>query len=112
MGLMHGIEFEGGAMKRIGILVGVLILTSVSNVAYAQEWWRQWDSHPTVPKITAAEVKTMMLAGERIVFVYAGYKVKEVVCGSYYIPYTKVPPNGDGSGVNFKIPKDYWVMCY
>ena len=103
---------EGGAMKRIGIMVGVLILTLVSNVAYAQIWWQQWDNYPTVPKITAGEVKTMMLAGEKIVFVYAGYAVKEIVCGSYYIPYTKVPPNSDGSGVNFKIPKDYWVMCY
>ena len=99
-------------MKRIGIMVGVLFLTLVSNVAYAQEWWQQWDSYPRVPKITAGEVKTMMLAGGKIAFVYAGYAVKEVVCGSYYIPYTEVPPSSDGSRVDLKIPKDYWVMCY
>ncbi len=103
---------EGGTMKRIGIMVGVLVLTLVSNVAYAQKWWEEWDSHPTVPKITAGEVKTMMLAGEKIAFVYAGYRVDEIVCGSFYIPYTKVPPNSDGSTVNFKVPKNYWVMCY
>lgn len=99
-------------MKKIAIVVGVLILTLISDIAYAQQWWQKWDSHPTVPKITAGEVRNMMLAGEKIVFVYAGYAVKNVVCGSYYIPYTKVPPSSDGSRVNFKIPKDYWVMCY
>ena len=109
---MYENTLEGGAMKRIIIMLSFLIFTLISNVSYGQEWWQKWDSHPRVPKILAGEVKNMMLAGEKIVFVYTGYAVKDVVCGSFYIPYTKVPPNSDGSTVNFKIPKDYWVMCY
>ena len=98
-------------MKRIfGFIILTLIL--IPTVAHAQQWWQKWDSHPRVPKITAGEVKNMMLAGEKIVFVYAGYEVDQVVCGSFYIPYTKVPPNSDGSSVNIRFPKDYWVMCY
>jgi hypothetical protein len=89
-----------------------LILTLISQFAYAQEWWQKWDNYPKVPRITAKEVKNLMLAGEKIVFVYAGYEIDQVVCGSYYIPYTKVPPNSDGSRVDFRIPKDYWIMCY
>jgi len=99
-------------MKRIMVMLGFLILTLISNLSYAQEWWQTWDNFPKVPRITASEVKKMMLAGEKIVFVYAGYEVDQVVCGSFYIPYTKVPPNSDGSSVNIRFPKDYWVMCY
>jgi hypothetical protein len=84
----------------------------ISSPISAQEWWKKWDSYPKVPKILVSEVKTMMLAGENIVFVYAGYRVDEIVCGSFYIPYTKVPPSSDGSSVNFRFPKDYWIMCY
>jgi hypothetical protein len=101
-----------GAMKRIMIVLSFLILTLISNVSYAQEWWQKWDSYPRVPKITAGEVKNMMLAGEKIVFVYAGYEVDQVVCNSFYIPYTKVPPSSDGSSLTIRFPKDYWIMCY
>jgi hypothetical protein len=99
-------------MKRIIIIPIFLILILISTVAYCQEWWQTWDSYPKVPRITAREVKKMMLAGEKIIFVYAGYKVDTVVCGSFYIPYTKVPPNSDGSSVNIRFPKDYWIICY
>jgi len=99
-------------MKRTIMLLSFFIFTMVSNVSYGEEWWQTWDSYPKVPRITAKEVKTLMLAGEKIVFVYAGYEVDQVVCGSFYIPYTKVPPSSDGSSVNIRIPKDYWIMCY
>lgn len=103
---------KGSPTKRIIIMLGFLISTLISNVSYAQQWWQKWDNYPRVPKKTAKEVKQMMLAGEKIVFVYAGYKVDYIVCGSFYIPYTLVPPHSDGSRVNFKISKDSWVMCY
>lgn len=99
-------------MKRIIIIFSFLIFILISNVSYGQEWWQKWDSYPKVPKVTAKQVKSMMLSGEKIIFVYAGYEVQKVVCGSFYVPYTKVPPFSDGSTVNFKISKDYWIMCY
>lgn len=112
MRMMFGTRVEGGAMKRITVMLIVAMLILISNVAYAQEWWQTWDNYPKVPRITAKEVKQLMMVGEKMVFVYAGYEVDQVVCGSHYIPYTRVPPNSDGSTVNFKIPKDYWIMCY
>jgi L-asparagine transporter-like permease len=112
MGMMYGIMVEGGAMRKIIIMLIFSILVLISTVAYGQEWWQKWDNYPKVPRITAKEVKNLMLAGEKIVFVYAGYEISQVVCGSFYIPYTKVPPCSDGSTVNFKIPKNYWIMCY
>ena len=94
------------------ILITILLIISITSSAHAQEWWQKWDNYPKVPRITAKEVKQMMLANEKIVFVYAGYEVDQVLCGSFYIPYTKVPPSSDGSTVNIQFPKDYWIMCY
>jgi hypothetical protein len=111
---VHGIRVFSRefSMKEsiIALIFSIIIFTSSS--IYAQEWWQKWDNYPKVPKITAKEVKQMMLNGEKIVFVYAGYEVDKVVCGSFYIPYTNVPPNSDGSMVNFKISTNYWIMCY
>jgi len=76
------------------------------------EKWKKWDNFPDVPRITAKQVKDLMLAGKKMVFIYAGYETKEVICGSFYVPYTLVPPKADGSRVGIKIPKDYWIMCY
>ena len=99
-------------MKKLIMIPLFFILILGLDWVGAEEGWQKWDNFPKVPKITAKEVKNLMLAGEKIVFVYAGYEVDQVVCGSYYIPYTKVPPNNDGSTVNFRISKDYWIMCY
>jgi hypothetical protein len=99
-------------MKKFILVFNFLITILFFVHAYAQEWWQKWDNYPKVPKITAKEVKSMMLTGEKLIFVYAGYEVKEVVCGSFYVPYTKVPPNSDGSTVTIRIQKDYWIMCY
>jgi len=94
------------------ILITILLIISITSSANAQEWWQKWDNYPKVPRITAKEVKQLMLANEKIVFVYAGYDVDDLVCGSLYIPYTIVPPNSDGSTVKIPVPRDYWVMCY
>ena len=99
-------------MKRIIMMLSILILTLISNVSYGQEWWQKWEVYPKVPKISAKEVKEKFLAGEKMVFVYGGYEVKEVVCGSLIIPYTLVPPGNDGSSIKYRIPRDYWVLCY
>jgi hypothetical protein len=104
--------FKGGAMKKIIIMLIFLILFFISNVTSAQEWWQKWEVYPKVPKISAKEVKERYLAGEKMVFVYGGYEVKEVVCRSLIIPYTLVPPSNDGSSVNYQIPLDYWILCY
>ena len=96
------------------ILITILLIISITSSANAQEWWQTWEVYPKVPKISAKEVKERFLAGEKMVFVYAGFEVKEVVCGSLIIPYNLVPPSNDGSSISIKyrIPKDYWVMCY
>ncbi len=99
-------------MIKFMIALSLLVAIFGSTPAHGQEWWQKWDNFPKVPKITASEVKNMMLAGEKIIFVYAGYEVDQVVCGSLYIPYTKVPPSSDGSSVNIRFSKDYWIMCY
>jgi hypothetical protein len=94
-------------------MLAVVLLIFTFNYADAEEkWWKKWPSHPDVPRITAKEVKALMLAGENMLFVYAGYETKEIVCGSLIIPYTLVPPFDDGSRVKLRIPKDYWIMCY
>jgi hypothetical protein len=97
------------------VIILCLIFSSPIHAQKDKKWWEKWDPYPKdpkVPRITAKQVKNLMLAGEKIVFVYAGYKVNEVVCGSFYVPYTLVPPGADGSGVRIKIPKNYWIMCY
>lgn len=99
-------------MNRVLIsLLFVFVLTS-SQVNAEEQWWKKWPSHPDVPRITAKEVKALIMAGEKVLLVYAGYKIEKVICGSIVIPYTLVPPNSDGSRVKLRIPKDYWIMCY
>lgn len=104
-----------GMLKRISFRVAgpcVAIFLMCSSVGAGQLWWQKWSRYPKVPRVTAGEVKTLMLSGQKMIFVYAGYKVKEVVCGSLIIPYTLVPPYADGSKVKLHIPKNYWIMCY
>jgi hypothetical protein len=98
-------------MKRNLVSVFLLLFCCLAE-ANAQEWWQTWDNYPKVPRISAQEAKQLILAGEKVVFVYAGYEVDEVVCGSFYIPYTQVPPADDGSKVTFRVPRDYWILCY
>jgi hypothetical protein len=82
-------------------------------IGFEKKWWQKWDNFPDVPTITAAQAKQIMLSGEKTLFIYGGYKVSEVVCGSLIIPFNLVPPNDDGSRVNLAaIPKDSWILCY
>ena len=102
-------------MKKLTITLCLSFVFLFCTSVDAEQWWRKWDAFPKdpkVPRITAKQVKDLMLAGEKMVFVYAGYKTREVVCGSFYVPYTLVPPKADGSGVRIRIPKNYWIMCY
>ncbi len=99
-------------MIKLLIALSLLIAILVPTHADAQKWWELWDDFPKVPKITAREVKDMWLAGEKIIFVYAGYPTSKIVCGSFWIPYSKVPPRGDGSTIKLVFPKDQWIMCY
>jgi hypothetical protein len=80
---------------------------------YQNKWWEKWDNYPKVPRISADLVKKIVLAKEKSLFVYSGYEIPEMVCGSLYIPYSLVPPNADGSRLNLSnIPKDSWIFCY
>lgn len=102
-------------MKKLTITLCLSFVFLFCASVDAEQWWKKWDAFPKdpkVPRITAKQVKDLMLAGEKVVFVYAGHKTGSVVCGSFYVPYTLVPPKADGSGVRIKIPKDYWIMCY
>jgi hypothetical protein len=98
------------------VLTTVLLAASCLFSAGGQsqkQWWQTWSNFPKVPKISADIAKKLVLSGEKAVFVYAGYKVDEFVCGSMELPYTLVPPNADGSRVNLSaVPKDAWVFCY
>lgn len=74
--------------------------------------WKKWDAYPDVPRISADYVITLFRAGEKMNFIYAGYQTSTVVCGSHFLPYTAVPPSGDGSRINLNASKDEWMVAY
>lgn len=77
--------------------------------------WKDWNAYPKgadAPRYTADRVQQLLVAGEKMVLIYAGYETDKVVCGSIYLPYTMVPPFGNGSKVNLNIPKDTWMVAY
>lgn len=93
----------------------VLGFTSLALGAKTPSNWRNWDAYPKgsdAPRYTADRIQDLVLAGEKMVFIYAGYETGKVVCGSIYLPYTLVPPSGSGSRVNLNIPKDTWMVAY
>ncbi len=103
--------------KKISMILLMACVCLVSVVhSKEKQWWEKWDRFPKedkAPRIMPNEVKKLMMAGEKMVFVYTGFDVEKVVCGSLYIPYLLVPPEHDGSRINLKpVPKDWWVMCY
>lgn len=93
-------------------LVFVLLLSWESTHGKEERWWRKWNPRPNVPRITAEQVRGLMLQGQPMAFVYAGYETDRIICNSIIIPYTWVPPQSDGSRIRLKIPKDWWVMVY
>jgi hypothetical protein len=99
-------------MIKLSIALSLFIAILAPVGADAKRWWKQWNDFPKVEKITAREVKDIWLAGHKIIFVYTGDSVTEIVCGSFFIPHTKVPPRGDGSTIKVAFPKGQWIMCY
>ncbi|MBU1342648.1 MAG: hypothetical protein KKE44_05095 [Proteobacteria bacterium] len=83
-----------------------------ANAGKSPSNWKKWDMYPKVPIITGEQVKQLMLSGEKIIFIYAGYEIEKTVCGSIFIPYTNVPPHASGSKYNLKFPKDTWLLAY
>ncbi len=105
-------------MKKTVCIISFFLCLFFANSGQGgqKQWWEKWDAFPKgnkAPRIMPEKVRELMMAGEKVVFVYAGYDVDTVLCGSLYLPYTLVPPESDGSRVNLKLlPKDGWIMCY
>ena len=111
------------SFKKINLLLLCFFLVGMAvfeqgtiSVAYAERRvpanWRKWNNFPKVPRITGKQVKQLLLSGQRVIFIYAGYRIKRTICGSIFIPYNKVPPNASGSSYNLKFPKDTWMLAY
>ncbi len=102
--------------KKLILFTMIGMLISAYTYSAEQTWWKKFDRFPKqdkAPRIMPDQVKQMLKNDEKMVFVYAGYDVKKVLCGSIYVPYTLVPPESDGSRVDLKVfPKDIWIMCY
>jgi len=101
-------------MNKVIFLFFFLIIQTLpfDTVTAEKKWWEKWDPFPKVRRITAKQVKYLMQKDEKIVYIYSGYKIDKIVCGSLVLPYTAVPPYGDGSKIKLRIPKDWWLMCY
>lgn len=90
-------------------------LLSVTFGAKTPPNWKDWDMFPkgpNVPRYTVERVQELLVSGEKMVFIYAGYRTDTVICGSIFLPYTWVPPVGNGSRVSLNIPKDTWMVAY
>lgn len=101
-------------MRKILTLTLVWLgLTAGSALAgVAAPNWKDWDNYPDATRMTADQVQELLVAGEKMVLIYAGYKTDKIVCGSMYLPYTMVPPNASGAAVNLTVPKDTWMVAY
>ncbi|KIH75470.1 hypothetical protein SAMN05660860_03266 [Geoalkalibacter ferrihydriticus] len=102
-------------MKKIFLLLCILLL--VAQLASAQMVsappdYRSWPSHPRVPTMTPDQIQELMLKGEKLVLIYAGFQTDRVICGSIHIPYQLTPPFGDGTKVQPVFPKDAWLVAY
>ncbi len=99
----------------IFFLVFVLGLTSVAFGGKTPPNWKEWNMFPKgvdAPRYTAERVQELLISGEKMVLIYAGYKTDTVICGSIFLPYRWVPPISDGSRVSLNIPKDTWMVAY
>ncbi|MFP3982491.1 MAG: hypothetical protein ACLFV2_02210 [Desulfurivibrionaceae bacterium] len=93
-------------------LLVICFLLPVNVSAQGVSNYKQWESHPDVPRISAEEVSDIVKRGEKVIFIYAGYKIEDTICNSIYIPYTLVPTFGSGAKVSPRFPKDWWVLAY
>jgi len=94
------------------LLLGFCLTSGVALAGIAAPDWKKWDNYPDVQRMTADQIQELLVAGEKIVLIYAGYRTRNIICGSIYLPYTMVPPNASGAAVNLKIPKDTWMVAY
>ncbi|MGE4559144.1 MAG: hypothetical protein AB7E77_03000 [Desulfobulbus sp.] len=94
------------------MIVGLGLMAGTALAGVAAPDWKEWDAYPNVQRMTAEQIQELLVAGEKMVFIYAGYKTDKIVCGSMYLPYTAVPPNASGSAVNIRFPKDTWMVAY
>lgn len=103
-------------MRSCGVFILLTVLSLRFTTALAapaeQKWWKTWPNYPNVARISADTAKSIVKSGDKVAFVYAGYKKESVVCGSVFVDFMWVPPNGDGSRVKLNLPKDYWLLCY
>jgi len=60
----------------------------------------------------AQQIQKLLLNGEKMILIYAGYRTDKIICGSIHIPYDLTPPFGDGRLVNPSFPKDTWLVAY
>jgi hypothetical protein len=103
---------------RLAAVIFIILYLGASTAAFGGPVppnWKNWDAYPKgvkAPRYTAERIQDMLLAGEKMVFIYAGYDTNSIVCGSIFLPYTLVPPFGDGSKVSLNIPKDTWMVAY
>ncbi len=104
--------------KRISAVLFLLMFLGAASVALGAKTppnWKEWNMFPKgadAPRYTAERVQELLVSGEKMVFVYAGYQTDTVICGSIFLPYNWVPPVGSGSRVSLNIPKDTWMVAY
>jgi hypothetical protein len=105
---------KGMNMKK-NLLFAILILFFAVASAYGASPpadWRSWPSHPRVPTMMPDQIQKLMLDGENVILIYAGFRTDNIICGSVHISYLLTPPFGDGSKVKPVFPKDAWLAAY
>lgn len=98
--------------KMVWLVICFFLTTGIALAGRPVPNYKSWDNYPKTPRIDANLVKKLALSGEKMAFIYAGYKTEKIICGSMYLPYTSVPPKSNGASVNLRIPKDTWMMVY
>jgi hypothetical protein len=102
-------------MKKPILLVQIIaILIFITNIKliFAQDY--PWSGHPKVPIITAKDVKTRILSGDKCVFVDAQNRDefnKHHICGAIYLPPAWLPPHPYTQKLR-EIPKSYLILGY
>ena len=97
------------------MLTGFWLICSTALAGPTPPDWKSWDMFPkgsAAPRYTADQIQKLLLSGEKMVLIYAGYRTDTVICGSMYLPYRWVPPVGSGAQVNLNVPKDTWMVAY
>ena len=97
----------------LSLLFLLIVVCPASAGSKVPPNWGAWEVHPEVERISAPMVADLLMKGEKMVFVYAGYKKADVICSSIFMPYNKIPPYEDGSSINMPdFPKDTLMVVY